>query len=454
MSARPCGSSSSSSPPLSPMSLSFTPVVLSRKGGKKVQKPLVEDLPGWRLKPPVIHPERAFCAKKQKYPRLTTHQQLYLNYTPGYVKPVLSLSGVIDSLVSTKKCFPVFSQCLSFEDIRNILCANRFFWWKRTHFLKARADISEAVIKKAQGDFEAIPPHLRTAISKVGFTIKGLELENFPVSLGNMAILVSVFSKVEWLRLDNCSLTGKKLSCLKQLPNLTALEISNNARVSSIGIQELVHCRGLKALSLQNCSKIDTVALVAISRMWRLETLDLEGCSKLEDIGVTLLCGLSNLQALSLKGCPLTDRAFTNLHYLSQLRLLCLDGCDITDTTLEPVARLSNLEFLSMANCRAITDVGIGWLKSLKYLGSVSVNSTKITNVGLLVLAGLPQLTRLSIENCDGITLDGLKAFTYYRKENFKKMEPCEVVGNELMEVVTEEFALLSVVGELCSLLS
>ena len=111
---------------------------------------------------------------------------------------------------------------------------------------------------------------------------------------------------------------------------------------------------------------------------------------------------------------PPTSSIAAQLVHFPKLKSLTARGVEIGDADMPIVSRLLALESLSLCDNPEITDDGIRFLGGLWRLRSLFLNRTCIGDCGLAVLARLPNLEELVIQNSlptdDGlaITDDGL----------------------------------------------
>ena len=133
------------------------------------------------------------------------------------------------------------------------------------------------------------------------------------------------------------------------------------------------------------------------------------------------LHGLKNLQGLNLYGTDVSDKELQHLGELPDLEFIDLGGCNVTtegilhlrlsrkmkrlglahirppiddNAIMRLVSTWPNLESISLESSR-ITDVGLSHIGSLRHLRYLNVSRTKITDKGLKSLVGLPHLTTL-----------------------------------------------------------
>ncbi len=160
------------------------------------------------------------------------------------------------------------------------------------------------------------------------------------------------------INLKGRNVTDDDLAILKDLANLTALDLTNNPQVTDAAMQHLQGVRGLDQLLL-NGTGIGDAGLAHI-----------KGHSRLRD----LYCGNPSV----------TDVGIANLHVLTDLRRLDLSDSRITDEGLVHLGKLSNLKGLLLQRTE-VTDAGLAHLHGLK-LQTLSLAGTKTTDGGVEAL--------------------------------------------------------------------
>ena len=99
-----------------------------------------------------------------------------------------------------------------------------------------------------------------------------------------------------------------------------------------------------------------------------------------------------------LDNAQVSDEALRYLGAFPKLRNLLLKGTQATDEGLRHVGQLNRLETLYMWDATAVSDAGIAHLRGLKRLRTIHCNRSKITDESLRILATLPALEELSLQ--------------------------------------------------------
>jgi len=222
---------------------------------------------------------------------------------------------------------------------------------------------------------------------------------------------------------------------LSSLPNLTNLDISNNAGLTTIGVATVVTvCTSLQRLNLSGIDDVEDVHVcAAITNMPNLSTLVLKGCRSISDHAFLGIPDSPNLSAVLLKGCsqlsgtvlaPILSHAtnLTSLHLtgvratphrirqlqdLTRLESIKLGECDLSNGALSSLRSLSRLRRLDVSWCEDVCDVDVVAVASTCPLQTLRARMcVSLTDVSLDVLG--PSLTKLDMSGCELLTNDGL----------------------------------------------
>jgi len=184
-------------------------------------------------------------------------------------------------------------------------------------------------------------------------------------TLGNVELIGSQFDDddlvllddlpgVQWIRLHETKVTGRRFDCISRQTGLTWLVVKD----SPIRGDALRHLRPLH----------------------RLETLYLEGTA-IGDADLAHLKGLTELKDLSLNETQVGDAGMVSVAELTKLKELHLEQTRLTDKGLVTLAPLQKLERITVYGT-AITDESVGVLLSWT-LKDAAVGQTGITPAGL-----------------------------------------------------------------------
>ena len=163
---------------------------------------------------------------------------------------------------------------------------------------------------------------------------------------------------------------------------------------------------------------------------------------------LTLSTSCRSLRFLHLQQCNITDtglRALASLPYLLDLKLDQCDAVACTSDGLQVLGTLTQLEKLCIENvCRGEQHgLKLGFVTQLKCLRKLSLDHSKITDVGLADL-GTSSLTSLSLVNCLGtVTTSGLQRVA--RLNDLRELE----LGDFMGHTVNNQIDIVAVVQAL-----
>lgn len=114
-------------------------------------------------------------------------------------------------------------------------------------------------------------------------------------------------------------------------------------------------------LRVKNIDDDDLYSLVKVlNGVANLTTLNLSENRKVTDVGVSRLSGLPELIRLNLSSCGITNQGLAHLEALKRLKQLDISFCNrITDEGLRKLKSLTQLEFLDIQGCVKTTHAGV-----------------------------------------------------------------------------------------------
>lgn len=142
-----------------------------------------------------------------------------------------------------------------------------------------------------------------------------------------------------------------------------------------------------------------------------VHAVDLPGTRKDQEL-MELISSFRQLEALAAYGGHLCDRDLRHLARLTELRRLCIDSHRITDRGLVHLAGLHNLETLDLRHAR-LTDEGLRHLAAMTQMEVLFLDSPRITDAGLAGLRPMGRLRLLDLSGC-GITDIGVEQLTRF----------------------------------------
>ncbi len=206
-------------------------------------------------------------------------------------------------------------------------------------------------------------------------------------------------------------------------------------------------------LSLEGCFDVTDEALFALSRWsdWaRLEKLSLHLCTEVTDRGVAALAyssQLTRLVELALGGCLLiTDHGIAELvHGKREWRSLDLSNLmQISDASLGFIAHAQacrKLLRLRLFGTKHITDKGLHLLANapgLQNLRELDLGGGlfQLSEQGLLSLAELKSLEKLSLKECSGVSDKVLTMLATLPKLRWIDLADCPAISLEGLQAV------------------
>jgi hypothetical protein len=170
-------------------------------------------------------------------------------------------------------------------------------------------------------------------------------------------------------------------------------EFSSTGRRSKLGpgvVRALADLHDLALLRLDG-TDITDADLAAIGSLHRLTYLNLSDNRKISDLGLAHLKGLRKLEGIELARTSVGDEGINHLKGLPHLADLRLNGLNVGDRTLALVPNWPELRVLELRGSR-ITDKGMAHLRGLKQLWELAVDDTLISDAGLANIADLRTL--------------------------------------------------------------
>jgi Leucine-rich repeat (LRR) protein len=245
--------------------------------------------------------------------------------------------------------------------------------------------------------------------------------------------------------------TDEGLAALQHLPNLEEITFEGEGKITSASLRHLSKIPSLKKLSFF-CNTVSDKDFIYLRDMPQLKTLMLQhtnitdsglqflsNLQKLEDLdlydtdvtdaGIPHLVKLKSLRRLEFKKHwqskkePITEKAAPFLAQIPTLEYLEFESLAVTDYALSELSKLPNLKTLCAIYGRSgesVTNIGLQHLSKIKSLESLSINTEKVTDEGILSLTKLTNLKELILTSCPKITNQGLSLIADMK--NLKKI--------------------------------
>src|SRR5574340_797471 len=98
------------------------------------------------------------------------------------------------------------------------------------------------------------------------------------------------------------------VKAVNSLSTVTALNLSENRKITDLGLTRLAALGGLTSLNLSSCS-ITNRGLASLAALKKLEHLNISYCNRVSDEGLRVLKSLNRLTFLDIQGCVKTSHA-------------------------------------------------------------------------------------------------------------------------------------------------
>ena len=199
-------------------------------------------------------------------------------------------------------------------------------------------------------------------------------------------------------------ITDEGMSELKNLRNVTDLNLYYAEYVTDQGVAAIKDWKKLKHLNLHGTKSSDT-ALEHLAGITSLESLDV-GSTLMTDVGLERLTTLTNLKSLTMGGNELGDAGLQALRQFPTLTFLDLSGRQGTDKNVWTIV-------MSTAGLDAVLSLhGLQELRIGCYAMNIGIEGTKLAEVTATAVlpawlermrAHLPQLDTVRFQGCNKI---------------------------------------------------
>jgi len=182
-------------------------------------------------------------------------------------------------------------------------------------------------------------------------------------------------STLRELSIRGCGITDAGAKLLEKLPQLTALTIQQEGRLSDEALKSIGTLKKLRSLDLSS--------YVATEQLGRMQ---------ISGDGIRHLSGLDELESLQLVGHDVP----ADVLRFPKLTSLGLGNLNVDDAVADRVSTLGLLSELNLTYC-GITDAGLKNIATLPGLKRLDISSSVITDAGIQSFAGHQQLEHLSL---------------------------------------------------------
>jgi hypothetical protein len=198
--------------------------------------------------------------------------------------------------------------------------------------------------------------------------------------------------------------TDSDLDALSGLPHLVRLDLSHT-RITDQGMLRLKQLQNLTELDLYYAEQITDEGMAALKGWKKLERLNLRG-TKITDTTLALLAGINALVFLDIGYAQVTDSGLQYLSSLKGLREVAFGGNKLTENGLQVLYSLPGLTHLDLSGRQrtdsglwfvSVTDFGIDPVAALGELRDLNLSGTQISARGLEKLSKLDKLEKLNL---------------------------------------------------------
>lgn len=179
------------------------------------------------------------------------------------------------------------------------------------------------------------------------------------------------------------------------------LSVARDEEESHIG-EIVTKLPGLNSLKLRYCDLSNPHSIAFFAGLGRLESLTIQGCGPLPL--AEILANLPHLRHLKLDETTTKDGDLRSVADLPLLETLKIYRSPLENLDLYYIAKLPSLETLSIGNCHSVTSIGLLHLASMVRLRRLSVRKCNFDVVNLWFLHCLPNLVELRLESIERLT--------------------------------------------------
>ena len=199
------------------------------------------------------------------------------------------------------------------------------------------------------------------------------------------------------------------------MPRLRRLRAQGTVATDD-GFEALSQSKTLESFWGRECPNLGSRGFVALSKMPALRGLGVS-CKHVDDEALSTLPRFPALRELT--PIDVKDEGFRHVGRCERLtRLTCMYCRETTDTATEHIAGL-HLQYY-YAGLTLITDRSLEVLGRMTTLETVDLYECNgVTDAGLVFLAALPRLQKVSLDSLPGVTLEGTRVFPSRVRVNY-----------------------------------
>ena len=221
---------------------------------------------------------------------------------------------------------------------------------------------------------------------------------------------------------------------LSQLPDLTTLDLSLT-HITDQGMSELKDLRNITDLNLYYCEYVTDQGVAALKDWKKLKRLNLHG-TKASDTALEHISGITSLESVNVGSTMMTDVGLERLTTLTNLKELTMGGNELGDAGLQALREFPGLTFLDLSGRQGtdknvwtivMSNAGLDAVLSLKnlralrigcYSMSVGIEGAKFGEISAISVTPewldkmetLRNLESLKLQGCSRINDDAVKS--------------------------------------------
>ena len=259
-------------------------------------------------------------------------------------------------------------------------------------------------------EFTSHPDRPRVTGKSLGYfegkeTLEGLDLLDAVIDTSDLVHLTKL-PRLGRLALP-CEIDEAAATHLAACPRLHRLTLGYR-EITGAEINQLANWKQLQYLTITHAT-LTGEALAAIGALPALKSLEIYA-SELSDDQLSHLRLPGTVSMLGLKQNNISGPGLEKLaNHAQNLSFLGLEFNDLTNQSLSALKGFANLKKLYLNNCPGITEEGIGSgsLQKMEQLQELSLRGLKVTDASVEALSELAFLNKLSVRGT-GVTWDGV----------------------------------------------
>lgn len=217
---------------------------------------------------------------------------------------------------------------------------------------------------------------------------------------------------------------------LKKMNALDSLNYHGRLMTDDV-LREIAAIPNLRWLHAQDVASGDE-GFKALGECRTLESLAVRFCAAVTDRGVAALATLPRLTRLNIGGRKLTDAALAPFEAAEAL--IDLSPPLVGDGAFVHIGRIPNLERLTNMYNRSTTDAATRHLEGHAALKWYGAYGTQITDDSLRVLARLPSIEHVELDNLFGITDEGASVLARAVTLRYLSIDTCPRVAGRWLD--------------------